>query len=669
MAFTKIAPAGLSTSGNFTFGDVTVNSIQLSDGSAVGGAGLGTAIDGNDQIYYTNTVLSIGSTTTIDPPDSSNIAYTQYAEIAVEEGFDLIVEDGDDLVPDILGLSTGTAAPLAGAGGRVRADNFTNKAGTGAPTFPNGVNVTGNVAATSATFSGTEAITLPRGTTAERPGYPVNGMLRYNTTLGAAEQYRNNVWVSIDVAPVISSISPTSYNGAAGTTFTITGSGFQSTDTVKFVTTGGAEYTAGTVGFVGVTTLTATTPQNFTAEDDPITVKVVTLSGLTVTGNQTISTGGTPTWNTAAGTISTIYDKYGSYAGIATLSATDPDGQSVTYSVTSGSLPGGTSLNSNTGTISGDPTDLTVATETSNFTVAASDGVNSTSRSFSMVVNAAMDGTSSFRAALNGADIKALNSSASDGTYWINPYTTVAYANPQQYTVDMANDGWITVDLADAATNLNNHLSYYSGAGNSVINWDSSIANYLYIASANSGANSNNWNAMMTDRELLGRSAEFLAWRDWDVSFRLSFDWGWGQLGFSPVSNFTGSWTDDAATNSGTYGISGTGDARIVVRNNNSNDLHQLSYDWWDGSGEANSVIYNQPGGGSGNTQTYRFTLIQGTVTHYIGGTQVAQADLTNTSTYSNTGVTSDTRWIWFNQHQSTSWLAISEMKVRNPAT
>ena len=142
MAFTKIVPAGLSTTGNFTFGNVTVNSIQLSDGSAVGGAGLGTAIDGNDQIYYTDTVLSIGSTTTVNPPNSSNIAYTQYAEIAVEEGFDLIVEDGDDLVPDILGLSTETAGVLAGAGGRVRADNFTNKAGTGAPTFPNGVNAT-----------------------------------------------------------------------------------------------------------------------------------------------------------------------------------------------------------------------------------------------------------------------------------------------------------------------------------------------------------------------------------------------------------------------------------------------------------------------------------------------------------------------------------------------
>jgi hypothetical protein len=141
MAFTKIHAVGINTTGDFTFGNVTVTSIQHSDGSAVGGAGLGTAIDGNDQIYYTDKVLSIGSTTTIDPPDSSNIAYTQYAEIAVEEGFDLIVEDGDDLVPDILGLSTGTAAPLAGAGGRVRADNFTNKAGTGAPTFPNGANI------------------------------------------------------------------------------------------------------------------------------------------------------------------------------------------------------------------------------------------------------------------------------------------------------------------------------------------------------------------------------------------------------------------------------------------------------------------------------------------------------------------------------------------------
>jgi len=154
MAFTKIVGAGIQTTT-----DVTVRNVQagivtatkfIGDISEATGAaaGLGTALSQVqssplNKIYFTNQVLSIGSTITVDPPDSSNIAYTQYAEIAVEEGYDLIVEDGDDLIPDILGLSTVTAAPLSGAGGRVRADQFTNKAGTGAPTFPNGVQVTG----------------------------------------------------------------------------------------------------------------------------------------------------------------------------------------------------------------------------------------------------------------------------------------------------------------------------------------------------------------------------------------------------------------------------------------------------------------------------------------------------------------------------------------------
>ena len=139
---------GLSIQNLNATGVITATSFVGDISQATGAAaGLGSAlsqVQSNplNKIYYTDTVLSIGSTQTVNPPDSSNIAYTQYAEIAVEEGYDLIVEDGDDLVPDILGLSTETAGVLAGAGGRVRADNFTNKAGTGAPTFPNGVNAT-----------------------------------------------------------------------------------------------------------------------------------------------------------------------------------------------------------------------------------------------------------------------------------------------------------------------------------------------------------------------------------------------------------------------------------------------------------------------------------------------------------------------------------------------
>jgi len=131
------------------------------DGSNLDGitsAGLGTAVEagsvfGGEQIYYTDTILGVGGTVTVDPPASSNVAYTQYVDIAVDEGADLIIADGDDLVPDILGIGTDGLTILPGNGGRVRADNFTNKAGTGAPTFPNGVNVTGVITATS--FSGT----------------------------------------------------------------------------------------------------------------------------------------------------------------------------------------------------------------------------------------------------------------------------------------------------------------------------------------------------------------------------------------------------------------------------------------------------------------------------------------------------------------------------------
>jgi hypothetical protein len=38
---------------------------------------------------------------------------------------------------------------------------------------------------------------LPRGTTAQRPASPINGMVRFNTDLTYTEEYRNGVWVAI----------------------------------------------------------------------------------------------------------------------------------------------------------------------------------------------------------------------------------------------------------------------------------------------------------------------------------------------------------------------------------------------------------------------------------------------------------------------------------------
>ena len=129
------------------------------DGSnleGVASAGLGTALADEGAlsvIYYTDNELTVGSTITVNPPTSTNVAYTQYAEIVLSGDADLIVAPGDDFVPDILGLSTESILPISGTGGRVRADSFTNHAGTGAPTFNAGVQVTGVVTATSVVAS------------------------------------------------------------------------------------------------------------------------------------------------------------------------------------------------------------------------------------------------------------------------------------------------------------------------------------------------------------------------------------------------------------------------------------------------------------------------------------------------------------------------------------
>ena len=92
-------------------GVITATSFHGDISQATGAAaGLGTALSQTqtsplNKIYFTDNILSIGATVTIDPPPSSTVAYTNYSEIKIS-GADLIIKDGDDFIPDILGLST-----------------------------------------------------------------------------------------------------------------------------------------------------------------------------------------------------------------------------------------------------------------------------------------------------------------------------------------------------------------------------------------------------------------------------------------------------------------------------------------------------------------------------------------------------------------------------------
>ena len=105
--------ATVSNNGNATFsGIITASSFVGDISNATGAAaGLGTALsqtqtDPLNKVYFTDKVLSISTTTTIDHPATTNIAYTQYGDIKIEDGHDLIIKDGDDFKYDILGVST-----------------------------------------------------------------------------------------------------------------------------------------------------------------------------------------------------------------------------------------------------------------------------------------------------------------------------------------------------------------------------------------------------------------------------------------------------------------------------------------------------------------------------------------------------------------------------------
>lgn len=268
---------------------------------------------------------------------------------------------------------------------------------------------------------GNHYLSLPAGTTAQRPGTALAGMSRYNTDLGAVEFYTSAGWVQFG-GLAVTSVSPSSFNGASGTSFTISGAGFTAGTTVKFVTSSGAEYSAASVNITNLNSLIATTPINFTVADEPLDIKIIGNGGQTVTLTDSIDCGGSPVWSTAAGNIGSIVEN--TAMTTITVSATDPEGQAVSYALSSGSsLPTGISMSSS-GSITGTPNvndTYNMSGVTHNFSIDASDPIgNKTTRAFN-IVRYWQDGGSASRAANSATAILALTGTAMpDGIYYLN---------------------------------------------------------------------------------------------------------------------------------------------------------------------------------------------------------------------------------------------------------
>ena len=157
-------------------------------------------------------------------------------------------------------------------------------------------------------FLGTEGIVMPQGTTAERPGAPELGTLRYNTQLGFMEQYNATGWAGIDAPPTVTNLTGT-ISADTDSTITVSGSNFKSGSTVT-VTGAGVNNLDRVLAttFVNSSTLTAAT--NASAVNyvggASFNIKVTNPSGLSAVLEPAGTIDRAPTWNTGAGSLGTF---------------------------------------------------------------------------------------------------------------------------------------------------------------------------------------------------------------------------------------------------------------------------------------------------------------------------------------------------------------------------
>jgi len=234
--------------------------------------------------------------------------------------------------------------------------------------------------------TGTEGTRVATGTTAQRGS--TAGQLRFNTDTGLAEYYTGTAFKSIDSPPIVSSLDVTEVDSQAGgnQTIVITGDNFQSGATVTFVGSSGTNFNASTVTVDSETQITAVAPKSsFLNPQEPYGVKVTNTSGLSSTLASQINVDTSPSWQTASGSLGTIFSN--DTGNHFTVSATDLDGDTVAYSETGGTVLSSQNLtlNSSTGVISGDPTDVSSDT-TLNFDLRATANTKTADRSFSIIL-------------------------------------------------------------------------------------------------------------------------------------------------------------------------------------------------------------------------------------------------------------------------------------------
>ena len=205
------------------------------------------------------------------------------------------------------------------------------------------------------------------------------------TINGSAVSLGGSVTVG-ETKPTISSINPSVIENTQ-TAVTITGTNFVSVPTVEAISTTGAITRADTVSFTSSTTIVA----NFTlATDGTYFIRVENNDGNAVRSSSALLTvSDAPAWTTAAGSL-------GSNAAASSVSYTVAATGATSFAKTSGTFPGGVTLNTSTGVISGTESGATQETQYA-FTITATDAEGQTAvRSFSITITVAINNSGGF---------------------------------------------------------------------------------------------------------------------------------------------------------------------------------------------------------------------------------------------------------------------------------
>ena len=205
------------------------------------------------------------------------------------------------------------------------------------------------------------------------------------TINGSAVNLGGSVTVG-ETKPTITGISPSVITNAQ-TSITITGTNFVSAPIVEAISSTGVITQADSVTFTSSTSIAA---QFTLATDGTYFIRVENNDGNAVrSSNAILTVSDVPSWTTAAGSL-------GSNAAGSSVSYTVAATNATSFSKISGSFPGGVSLNTTTGVISGTESGATSET-TYNFTIRATDAEGQTAdRAFSITITVGINNSGGF---------------------------------------------------------------------------------------------------------------------------------------------------------------------------------------------------------------------------------------------------------------------------------